>query len=727
MAWEDVVHFVADNFSQNPQAVLAMRVNGLLENLESHERLPALETLAGFMRASPWRDEFFGIFATSHSVAGQALTLALSLPEDFAQENRGRLLIELLASRQIPSRVQASVVARLVSNGELPFDIENLFDAFLNVRGATRRRRRLNRLNQLLGRPDFLTDRVRQAEAAILIACPRCQARLGKSAMIRHLLTKHGLVLEGKKVRNAWRVVDQWLGNYRQTGDKIWLRRCFDLVGQLEDPLGVRHLQQHMVLQRVAKHAMLRRLLISARANQAALCPYCLAQAPVQPSRYLEPALRSRGLLSRQGYRVHVRDDRPVPHLKVETPEDVIFDGHEPGHWMTGQGMVLVAALPLAVLAVAAAFLGAPATVVVVLLLLACSAFGWSWLREWLEPSCGDRAVDIAWNMLCPRLLARGPTPADADFLAALALASVGAGSAERRDYWLAQLRDERHKAFETGRATSIQLACLTRLAISDAASQQVDLASLTASALARCWQAQMPFSFAQQLLDDWRSALWTRGSMARLRVLLFDQAFAEGWEIRSLRQLREQAPALATVMELNDGRRAAELRWLWSIRAAMPWRNIGPSRSCFELAQDSTAERTLFEKHPDLLFLEEQIDGLVICSSGVYWRHLHFEETPRQIRITERVADERRSYTLHVGGESVPVRYDPAALVERLDRWLSFLREDFQTKAKQTRKWNPPDGSEFLHPGELGVCPECHQHFVGTAGHVGFKVTVDQ
>ncbi|HEV8058273.1 MAG TPA: hypothetical protein VGP68_00240 [Gemmataceae bacterium] len=724
-AWDGLVHFLSAHFPADAHAVLALRVSGFLEGLDTRDRLPTLDTLAIFIRTSPWRQSLLHLFADSKSVIGRALALLIAMPEDFGELADRPLLRSLLVLGALPAKIQAAALAHIIATFGATKDVEDLLDAYLQVRSVSRRRRRLNRLNKLLPDSDFLADRIRQLEGEIQIACPRCQARLGRPAMIRHLLTKHGLVLQGKRVRNAWRIVDQWLTNYRQTRDKQWLGRAFDLVAQLEDPIGPRHLQQHMVLQKVAKNAMLRRLLIAARANQTALCPFCYAQASVPVSRMLEPVPQSHGLLSRQGYRVHVQDNRPVPHLVIETPEGMIFSGREPGRWFTRQGIILLAACPLALLAVLLACVGAPTIPIIAALVLAGAAYGWSWVRELQTADAPHRAIDEAWTTLCPRLLARGPRAADAEFLAALALASVGMGSPERRAYWLDQFRQERSQALAGGLAPCTHLACLTRLTIADAASQEVDLASLTASALNRCWKAQMPLSFAQQLLDDWRTALWTRGAMARLRILLFDQAFAEGWEISSLGRLRREAPALAAVLELDDRKRTAELRWLWSSRASAPWLNIGPSHTCFELAQHGPANHPLFEKHPDLLFVETQQDGLIVCSSGVYWQHLHFPETPRQVRITERISDDRRSYTLYVAGESVHVRYDPSALVERLDRWLTYLRDDFQVRAKQARKWRSPEGTEFLPPGELAVCPECHNHFVGVNGQLGFKVAV--
>ncbi len=725
-AWESLVQLLTDNFPDSPQGVLALRINGLVQGIEKSRQEAVIEILARFARGSPWRTELFDLFGASQLGISKAMALSLAIPEDLKDRNRRSLLRRLLITRHMPSQIQAQMLARLAAAiGKSP-QLERLIDAFLGVRSATRRRRRLNRLNMLMQNPETLADRIRQAQTTLLIACPRCQVRMGQPAMIRHLLTQHELILEGKRVRNAWRAVDQWLVNYRQTGERAWLRRCFELVVQLGTPVARRRLQQHMVLQKVARNAMLRRLLIEARATQTALCPYCLSQARVQVSRVFQPVIRSHGLISQQGYRVHLRDDTPIPHLTVETPDGQVFSGHEPGRWLTRQGLVMVAALPLAVGAVGLALLGANAALVVICLVLATSAYGWSWLRERLEPDCDSRAIDIAWNMLCPRLLARGPTGADAEFLVSLALGSVGVGSPDARSYWLTQLREERDQAFAEGRASSTQLACLARLTIQDAAAQQVDLAALTASSLGRCWKARMSIAFAQQLLDDWRSILWTRGCMARLRILLLDQAFGEGWEIGNLRALRDQAPALASVLELGRVNELMELRWLWSLRATAPWQNIAPSRTCFELAQEQANELPVFERHPDLLFLETQADGLAICSSGVYWRHLHFASVPRQFRITERVANHRRSYTLHVGGETVPVHYDPADLVERLDRWLGFLQDDFKKKARKSRRWTSPESLQFLPPGEFTTCPECQERFVGTPGQVGFRIAAE-
>ena len=722
-AWEELVQFLNENFANNPHAVLAIRVSGFLQNLSGGVRVSTLNTLAGYMRASEWRRSLLELLAGSKSMRARTLALLIAMPGDFGEPAERPLLQSLLVSRRVPGRIQAAALAHFINTSGTTDKIDDLLEAFLNSRSANRRARRLDRLRGLLQDPSILPGRSHRNEADAQIVCPRCQTRLRRPEMIRHLLEKHALVLEGKRVRNAWRVVDLLLAKYRRTRAKHWLRRCFDLVGQLNDPIGTRHLQQHMVLQRVAPNAMMRRLLLAARSNQTALCPFCYAQAPVPQSRYIQPVPQSHGLLSWKGYRIHLKHDAPLPRLTIETPYETIFSGREPGRLFSQQGFILCGAVPLAVLAVLLAVVGAPSFLVVTSLLLASAAYGWSWSREWLEPSSVDRAIDFAWTILCPRLLARGLTEPDAEFVAALALASVGQGSPQRRENWLEQFRSDRHQAVADGRAPSSHSACLARLAISDAAARNVDLAALTAAALARCWKGEQPLSFAQQLLVDWQTPLWTPGARVRLRLLLLDQAFAEGWEIVSLGRLKVEAPALAASLKVADTKRLAELRWLWSSRASAPWLNIGSSRTCFELAQQEPAQDALFELHADLLFVESHHDGMIICSSGLYWRNLHFAEIPRHVRITERVAADHRSFTLHLGKESVALRYDPSGLVDRLDRWMTYLREDFQIKAKKTRKWVAPEETKFLPPGELATCPECHHHFAGAAGEVGVKI----
>ncbi len=142
-------------------------------------------------------------------------------------------------------------------------------------------------------------------------------------------------------------------------------------------------------------------------------------------------------------------------------------------------------------------------------------------------------------------------------------------GSPERRAYWLDQFRQEAQSG--PVRGPSAVYAFGLSHALDDRRRRQprgrfscVDgISAEIAAGRRRCPSALLnSFSTIGELL-------WTRGTMARWRILLFDQAFAEGWEIGSLGRLRREAPALAAVLELDDRERTAELRWLWSSRAS--------------------------------------------------------------------------------------------------------------------------------------------------------------
>ena len=719
-AWEELHALVSREAPDEPHVILALRLSAVLESLSGPERKRALPQLGKRIARSPWRDQLLGVFAGSTAPAGRTLALMAAGRRGFRDVNKRGLLLPLLKRGVAPGQVQARALGRALARGDSTNGAEKLLDAYLSGCGAASTQRRLEYLSKFIGRPAFLSRRLEQAKDLIQVRCPRCGEQAPRVAMERHLLIRHALVLEGKGVRSAWRLIDGWLANYHETGAKQWLRRCLDLLKRLEDPQGVRRLQQRMLLQGIAVNSLRRRLLIGARAARASLCPICFSQAPVPRQVFIEPVMQSHGLLTRQGYRLHIDESGLTPQLRIETPTEILYQDTEPGRFITARGIILLVMGPLAALAIVLAVVGARGSWVVTFLFMAGLAYGWLRLRDWFLPTIQSRAIDAAWSLFCPRLLARGPTPPDAEFLAALALASIGQGEPGRRSHWLARLAEEFGHAFVAGQAPCSYLACLYRLAIADAAQQGLDPVLLLATQLDRCFKGQMPLFFAQQMLEEWQPLFLTPGNQARLRIMLFDRVFSDGWEIGGLEALRSEAPALAELLDLDEPQRAAELRWLWSLRAQAPWRRQGDCKTCFDVAEQEGTGRKLLEKHPDLLLLEEEPDGMIICSSGVYWRQLHFLEAPRQIRITERLWENRKSYTLQIGDEKIPMTRDPSAFVERLDRRLTFLRDDFQIAAKQTLRWATAPTIAALQASEPALCPECGGRFIATEGEVG-------
>src|SRR5205823_5418152 len=82
----------------------------------------------------------------------------------------------------------------------------------------------------------------------------------------------------------------------------------------------------------------------TARQQDASLCPNCFALVPAVGSA-APPALHcERGLIEGAGYRVEVSDAGLVPWLRIDTPRAVLFDGREPGRYLTKLGLVLLVA-----------------------------------------------------------------------------------------------------------------------------------------------------------------------------------------------------------------------------------------------------------------------------------------------------------------------------------------------------------------------------------------------
>ena len=106
-------------------------------------------------------------------------------------------------------------------------------------------------------------------------------------------------------------------------------------------------------------------------------------------------------------------------------------------------------------------------------------------------------------------------------------------------------------------------LAALYLLMIEDAAAAGDDPVPLVVEQLARCFGGRLPMVFAERLLEDWRCDWWTRGNLARLRVLLCDRAFEAGFEVRNLLDAGQSAAALGSVLGCDEGTATTEETWL--------------------------------------------------------------------------------------------------------------------------------------------------------------------
>src|SRR5205807_2326284 len=81
--------------------------------------------------------------------------------------------------------------------------------------GKARAVERLRELEQQAGSSPALDDLCARLEDQVRMQCPRCPVKLRRAEMIRHLWGEHGLLLDGRRVREPWRLIEDWLEDYQ--------------------------------------------------------------------------------------------------------------------------------------------------------------------------------------------------------------------------------------------------------------------------------------------------------------------------------------------------------------------------------------------------------------------------------------------------------------------------------------------------------------------------------
>jgi len=392
------------------------------------------------------------------------------------------------------------------------------------------------------------------AEEAGKFHCPRCSKRLPRADFIKHLWLEHHLVLDGRSVRDPWRLIEDWLEDYCQSGKPELLARCRAFAQRIDPEDGIPRVERLFLAHRIEDEAVRRALVAEAQGRQASLCPRCFAlvfgveETPVRPLDYSHGRLTGQGRLRGQGYRVEVSEQGFLSRLTVMAPPHpslslagkweserprVIYQGPEPDRWLSARGAEMLLAGPLVLLALLAAlFLPAtflpPLLAATFLLLAAAAAKGvahWGWQ---VPETSQDRAVNYAWTLLIPRLEADGFSGEDLDFLAGLALTSVGHGRAVSRADNVQRVLNHIGKKVTAGVQPVTHLAALWRLVVEDRAQIDDDPVLLVTAQVGVCFEGHLPLSFAENLLAGWESPMWTTGQRSRLRILLCERAFEE-------------------------------------------------------------------------------------------------------------------------------------------------------------------------------------------------------
>jgi hypothetical protein len=591
------------------------------------------------------------------------------------------------------------------------------------------------------------------AEEAGRFLCPRCSKKLPRPEFVKHLWLEHHLVLDGRSVRDPWRLIEDWLEQFCQTQKPELLTRCRAFAQRIDPEDGIPRVERLFLAHRIEDEPARRELLAEAKSRQASLCPRCFALVFATEEKPVRPLEYSQGQLTAPGFRVEVAEHGFFSQLSVVAPGRDIYQGPEPDRWLSARGAELVLAGPSVLLALLAALVlpvtfGPPLFVVALLLLAAVVgriAARWGWQ---VPETSQDRAVNYVWALLVPRLETDGFTDEDLDFLAGLALASVGRGRAISRGDNVQRALNYIGKKVAAGAAPVTHLAALWRLVVEDRAQAPPhpyplsplrggrgqgegggeDPVLLVTAQVGVCFEGHLPLSFAESLLAGWESLIWTPERLARLRILLSERAFEEGFEVRDLLAVGVAAPALAEALQIRDAEGLCRLRLLWSLRPSRPWDPLGFAITVFDLAHRPENDPGLLAQYPDLLLkvsLPEQTSDLfedsaylLLCGRGVVFQDALIADPPRAIEVKART-----NYELILGDQRFEFARDPSELVSSLERWLRYHFSEFLPQAKHVLGWRSPGLPPTFRLQKTVPCPECRRELLPRIGDLAVLV----
>src|SRR5262249_27569258 len=124
------------------------------------------------------------------------------------------------------------------------------------------------------------------------------------------------------------------------------LRRCRDLARQDDPDNGVTRLHRMMLRRGVEEPTIVAALIQQAQARDTGLCPHCWGFVTPLELRVPEPLVLDDEVLEGGGYRLLVSDRGMVPTLRVEPPEDLLYNGREPGRGLSALGRLVIVVLP---------------------------------------------------------------------------------------------------------------------------------------------------------------------------------------------------------------------------------------------------------------------------------------------------------------------------------------------------------------------------------------------
>ena len=584
---------------------------------------------------------------------------------------------------------------------------------------------KLEHLEQRFGHAPALDAVSQELDDEIRMSCPRCPTQLRKKDMVRHLWDRHRLVLDGQRVREPWRVIEDWVVDYGLEKDPRVLERCRELALRDDPHTGLARLQRLLYRRGLRDRDLLLALRAQVKARKATLCPHCCATVPIDDPPVVQPLNMEESQLHGYGYDLEVSERGVYPSLEIESPDAIVFRGREPGRTFTRVGAIVVLIAPLMAASylfvdwqteheLPAALLG---TIAVGIGLLGSAFIYLAWPNP-RPPK--ERLVRAAWKLLVPEMLQEDMGRREWGFLHGLVQMTDQVRHFRVKRDLLLECCEEASEAAHTDPLARACLASLCRRYIADRNDSGEDPCDFILTLAAECFKGKLPLSFLSDLLANFhgneRSA-WTKRDLYRLPILVANQAFTAEVDIDDWLNLGRAFPVLNMVLNLEQRWHWLQFYALWLQRNRRPWESAGDAATMLDLADAPEEYDEILTYYPDVLLYVAKAN-LVIGSKGVWVEGVCVTAHPPGAEVS--VAARRRAATrLQVGSLLIRCEDNPQPHLEDLKRWLRFYFQDFvPTVANVARPMT--ETRHRMWQLSKTTCPECGRTLVPCLGDLG-------
>jgi hypothetical protein len=733
-AWKSLHSLAEDKHPGEADRYLVVWLYQHIKDLDAERRGDAVGAVAEVLVSAEAGGRFLPLFAGPGKNAtweslGQrlALELCVVLPAVDAPDVVARVA-PFLDHKELPRRLRENAtLALLRSSGKETALATELLRAYVGSTSKKRGVEKLQHLEQRFGHSPAIDAVLRELDDDIRMSCPRCPTELKKREMVGHLWDKHHLFLDGQRVREPWRVIEDWVVDYGLEKDPQVLQRCRELALKDDPQAGLARLQRLLYQRGLRDRELLNELRVHVKARKASLCPHCCAPVPIENPPAVLPLSLEPTRLSGYGYILAVSENGLAPTLRIESPDTILYRGREPGRFLTRPGGVLVLILPL--------ILGTHYVVdhyvehdlpgaLLWLVAAGVGLLGSGFLYLiWPNPRPGEeRLVKAAWKLLVPEMLQDDMGRRAWGFLRGLLEISERVRHPRVKLDLLLECGEE---ASEAARTDDLARACLARLSrrcIADMRSARQDPFDFVVTLAAECFKGKLPLLFLSELLENFAGkerTNWKKSDLNRLVIQVAHTAFSADVEIEDWFNLGRAFPVLNAVLTLEQRWHWVQFYALWLQRNHRPWDKVGPALTMLDLVKSPAEYDDLLSYYPDVLLFIARAN-LVLGTRGVWIEGVCVTAFPAGAELS--VQRSSGEYELSVGAIKIRCADNPKPHLDDMKRWLRWYFSDFLPTVVNLARPLAESRHRMWQLGKV-ACPECGRALVPCLGDLGVAV----